>query len=215
MSAGGVVLVGVDPGLDATGLVVLRTLTDAPIELGPLRQGAEVMAMRAVGAPAKGTLGARLAHLAQAVTDWLEVAVPEALYVAGGYDLKVRAVVMEDATVFRRQAYRSGISVGRKGAAVGVVALVLQQWAQRFAGGYAEYGADEWVPKQNLARGGGRWVSPVKREHVQRWIRGLVRGLDGASEHEVMAAGVALFHHWAQASGYQRPGRRARPARST
>lgn len=167
------ILVGVDPSLTATGLVILE------------EEGTTVRlrGRHTVRAPAKGELSERLFELAAEVAHWLDNALPRPGVV----------LVMEDPTDFPGGPRRSAGTAAKLGAAFGVVSVVVRHAARLAAGTVAVYPSQQWIPKQTGRRGGG-WKYATPHKQVVWALRHLVPELEAATDDEVMAAGVALHH---------------------
>lgn len=178
------VILGVDPSLSGTGLAAIVT-GDKPA----------LCFARTIRAPKTGDLIDRLVILQSKLLLALEEFERYILTLPTGTPVEI---AIEDATSLKARGARgrgpktSAVSSARLGAAVGAVMLTLVgvsrgRWTIHC------YTVDEWVPKARIGKGG--WTAPVRHDRVVGFYRELDPALEEATDDEVMAYALAMFHH--------------------
>ncbi len=188
-------VVGIDPALTNTGLVVLES--DGP---GDYR----VTLHERVTTKAKASMLERLGQIRGAVDDFLWEMVDES-----GERL-FEAIVIEDASAQRatRTKNRQGVrDIAVQHLAVGVVIGVAQMFLRFLPDHLTErddlpalafVGVEQWMPNTKT----GNFKHILRKEQALSYLHCQISIPDRASEHVVMAAGVARYwieqERWAQ-----------------
>jgi Holliday junction resolvasome RuvABC endonuclease subunit len=189
------VILGVDPGLRATGLAAIAL--DESADVAP-----QLVMADTVKPCAKGELIDRLMGLEMGVTRFLEEFWDRVVALrppGAGLPVLPVEIVIEDATALRSRGLRGGprmnaVSSARLGAAVGVVMLTMKYDTNRGSDWPVyTYTVDEWIPKARRGRG-GNWTGPVRHDRVVAFYRQLEPALKPATDDEVMAYALAMFH---------------------
>lgn len=175
-------IIGIDPSLSATGIVLLRHVGDP----GHWRVTDRVT----VGASPKGSLAARLVGLSFKFVRALEGVIARLeTDPLGWVPLADVLVVAEDPSDFRVPGKGGPSHRFKFGAGVGVVLAEAARRCVELGIPFETYGTKEWLPQSG--RRGWRYNTP--HDQVVAQAHRLIPGLEGATDDETMAAALAFW----------------------
>lgn len=187
-SSGEILVIGIDPSLTATGMVAIGARRQTPPAAG---HEVNVFARFTIKPPRNGPLAERLAALRLGVRVTLRHMIALRL---GSQEWWVVSEDPTDFTAIAGKKFRSTESIAKLGAATGVVLAGAYELLSEMENGtehLVTFGTKEWLPKTRNKHGGSHFVD---HDLAVQLLRRCYPQLADSTEHETMAAGVAMHH---------------------